>query len=74
MKNKFIKMNNVTDISSFVNEASKVEGDITIVKGRYVINGKSIMGVMSIDISTGATVEYPAEAADFEKFITKFEF
>lgn len=72
-KSKFIKMNSVTDVMNFVKEASKIEGDVTVLKGRYIIDGKSIMGVMSIDMSTGMTVEYPADAVDFENFISQFE-
>lgn len=72
-KSKFIKMNNVTDVMNFVKEASKIEGDVTVLKGRYIIDGKSVMGVMSIDMSTGMTVEYPADAVDFENFISQFE-
>ena len=72
-KSKFIKMNSVTDVMNFVKEASKIEGDVTVLKGRYIIDGKSIMGVMSIDMSTGMTVEYPADAIDFENFISQFE-
>lgn len=72
-KSKFIKMNSVTDVMNFVKEASKIEEDITVLKGRYIIDGKSIMGVMSIDMSTGMTVEYPADAIDFENFISQFK-
>lgn len=72
-KSKFIKMNSVTDVMNFVKEASKIEGDVTVLKGRYIIDGKSIMGVMSIDMSTGMTVEYPADAINFENFISQFE-
>lgn len=72
-KSKFIKMNSVTNVMNFVKEASKIEGDVTVLKGRYTIDGKSVMGVMSIDMSTGMTVEYPADAVDFENFISQFE-
>lgn len=72
-KSKFIKMNSITDVMNFVKEASKIEGDVTVLKGRYTIDGKSVMGVMSIDMSTGMTVEYPADAVDFENFISQFE-
>ena len=72
-KSKFIKMNSVTDVMNFIKEASKIEGDVTVLKGRYIIDGKSIMGVMSIDMSTGMTVEYPEDAIDFENFISQFE-
>lgn len=73
LKSKFIKMNNITDITNFIKEASKIKDDITVYKGRYIIDGKSVMGIMSIDISTGMTVEYPETAIDFEKFISQFE-
>lgn len=73
LKSKFIKMNNITDITNFIKEASKVKDDITVYKGRYIIDGKSVMGVMSIDISTGMTVEYPETAIEFEKFISQFK-
>lgn len=73
MKTKFIKMSNIKDIVNFVNEASKVKSDINVLKGRYIIDGKSIMGVISIDVTTGMIVEYPADAIDFENFISQFE-
>ena len=42
MKIKIIKITSVTDITNFVREAQKVYGDITVKKGRYVVDGKSL--------------------------------
>lgn len=72
MKIKIIKITSVTDITNFVREAQKVYGDITVKKGRYVVDGKSLMGMFSLDGSTGLTVEYPETAYSFEEFIMPF--
>ena len=73
MIKKYIKINTMTDIKAYLAQAQKVKGDITIKKGKYVIDGKSIMGIFTLDTSTGFTVEYPDTATDFDKFITSFE-
>ena len=69
MVSKQICINTIKDMMDFTNEASKVFGDVLIRKGKYVIDGKSIMGIVSIDPSTGVTVEYPEDAAEFEAFL-----
>lgn len=73
MKSKFIKITGITDASALVKNASNVEGEVTLRKDRYVIDCKSVMGIFSIDISTGVTVEYPEDAIEFENFISQFE-
>lgn len=73
MQKMYIKMNNMTDIRAFLEKALIVEGDVTIKKGKYVIDAKSIMGVFTIDLSTGVTVEYPDSAVEFERFLKQFE-
>ena len=69
-----IKIYNVTDVSMLVAQAINIEDkEITITQGRYVINGKSLMGVFSLDLTKEINVEYPAEAYDFENFIKNFK-
>lgn len=73
MKSKYIKITNLKDLSNFVREASKVKGDILVYRGKFCIDGKSLMGMMSIDISDGCRVDYPEEEKDFEKYLLNFE-
>ena len=73
MKTKYIKINSLTDLAKFVKEASKVNGDVLIYRGKYCIDGKSMLGIMSIDISDRCKIEYPEEAIEFEKYIKQFE-
>ena len=74
MKQKYIKIININDLSKFVLEASKVEGDVLVYRGKFCVDGKSLMGMMFINIYNGGRIEYPEDAVEFEKYITQFQF
>ena len=65
-------MNNINDIIELVNQAEKINKDITISKGMYCVDCKSLTGVFSLDLSTGVTLEYPEDAIEFDDFVSKF--
>ena len=74
MKTMTIKIYSIPDVSTFVAKAIKVENnDVTIKQGRYIIDGKSLMGVFSLDLTREITVEYPETAFEFEEFLKKFK-
>jgi phosphocarrier protein HPr len=65
-----ITLPTVQDVKTFVQAASKVSSDIDIVSGRYKIDGKSIMGMFSLDLSKPLAVEIvEKEPGDKKKFI-----
>lgn len=68
----FVKINGITDATELVRQASKVRGDIYVKRGVYCVDGKSIMGIMSIDLSQGVTIVYPGSAEEFEQFIAQY--
>ena len=70
---KTIKLKELSDIYQLVGEASKLEGDVLIKRGKFVVDAKSILGILSIDMSQGATITYPDDAPAFDEFISKFE-
>ena len=51
MKDYSIKINEVEDVKNLVKALSKINGDFDIVDSHYVIDAKSILGVMSLDLS-----------------------
>lgn len=67
-----ISMSNLNDIYEFVRRAMLVEGDITLSRGKYAVDAKSLLGVFSIDLSKDTLLTYPTDAEDFEDFITPF--
>lgn len=51
-----IKINSIDDIKKFQNEVLKFESDIDIVRGRYIVDAKSTLGIFAIDLSTSIDV------------------
>ncbi len=51
MKSVKVSINTIEKIKSFVNDITKFEYDFDLVSGRYVVNAKSIMGILSLDIA-----------------------
>ena len=50
MRRMKIKLNTLNDANSFVKAIDKYDYDIDAVCGRYVIDAKSIMGLLSLGI------------------------
>jgi len=52
--------------SLLVSEASKYASEIKLIKNDRTVNGKSIMGVLSLGVTTGETLIITAEGPDEE--------
>ena len=50
MKTVQISLNSIDKVKSFVNDITKFDVDFDLVSGRYVIDAKSIMGLLSLGI------------------------
>ena len=46
MKTVRISLNSIDKVKSFVNDLAKFDVDFDLVSGRYVIDAKSIMGIL----------------------------
>ena len=57
----------------FVQRANKFSSEITIVKGRQKINGKSIMGIMMLAAGAGSKVTVIANGDDADLAIIELE-
>ena len=47
---KNIKLATISDVRDFVNAVAAFEDEIDLQSGRYVVDGKSIMGIFSLDL------------------------
>ena len=64
MRNRItIYLSQVERVKEFVEAANKFESDVDIIMGHYVVNAKSIMGVLSLDLSGAIDVEIHSENA-----------
>lgn len=46
-----IKLNMINDVKEFLNESIKIQEDVDLVKGRYTVDAKSVIGVFTLDLS-----------------------
>ena len=69
MKTVSISLNSIDKVKAFVNDISKYDFDFDLVSGRYVIDAKSILGVLSLDFTKVLTVEFSGENPGFEEFL-----
>ncbi|MFH1304830.1 MAG: HPr family phosphocarrier protein [Candidatus Omnitrophota bacterium] len=53
----------------FVQLANKFESDITIIKGKQEVSGKSIMGILMLAAEKGSKITIFAEGSDAEEAV-----
>ena len=51
-----IFLKTLDDVRNFVGIAATKDYDIELLSGKYVVNAKSVMGVLSLDLTTPITV------------------
>jgi len=71
MKQKRVFLATIEDAKQFVAAATKCDFDIDIYYNRIIIDAKSILGVLSLDLTRVLTVEYDCENEEFEAFLKK---
>ena len=71
MKQKKIMLPTLEDAKAFVTAAMKCDFDVDIFYNRITIDAKSILGVLSLDLTKVLTVAYNGENEEFEAFLDK---
>ena len=67
-----IKLNATEEVQEFVNAATKCDFDIDIYYNRFLIDAKSILGILSMDLTKVLTVECHGENKEFDRTLKKF--
>ena len=57
----------------FVQTANQFESEIEILKDEIIVNGKSIMGIMTLAAEAGSTVIVRARGEDADKALVEIE-
>ena len=57
----------------FVQIANKFDSDVTVMKGKTKVNGKSIMGIMMLEAPRGAKVTIITKGEDAQAAMTELE-
>ena len=69
MTQKRIVLPTIADAKAFVAAAMKCDFDINVFYNRVIIDAKSILGVLSLDLTKVLTVEFYGENEEFESFL-----
>lgn len=64
MKSVQIRLSTIADVRDFVNIVAKTDADIDLQSGRYIVDGKSIMGIFSLDLLSPITLTVHSDDAD----------
>lgn len=72
MKQRKVRFGELQDAQEFVRQAEKCEFDIDVFYNRIIIDAKSILGVMSLDLTNVLTVEYQGDNSTFEQFLDQY--
>ena len=68
-KQKKIKLTSIMDVKEFVTVAGECDFDVNIFYNHFVVDAKSVLGVLSLDLSKALTVEYDGEDRAFEEIL-----
>ena len=52
-----VNLNSIEKVKEFTDRVQKLDEDIDLVSGRYVVDAKSILGIFSLDLSKPIRVE-----------------
>ena len=66
-----VALKSVNDVKAFVNITFRAEKDVDILCGKYHIDGKSIMGIFSLELDKPIEVEL--DDHDAEKLLGELE-
>lgn len=69
MKEVKIKLSSMQDAKDFVRLAGKCDFDIDLYYGHMMIDGKSLIGVLSMDLSKVLLLKYDGSDAEFEAYV-----
>ena len=72
MSERKIKLTELDEVKEFVRAAEQCDFDIDVFYNRVIIDAKSIMGVLSMDLTRELTVKYGGKDLQFENVLSKY--
>lgn len=69
-----VMLNSIDKAKRFVNITSRVDGDVFLQSGRYIIDAKSIMGIFSIDLTKPLEMSFEkCSDGERDKYLEKIQ-
>ena len=67
-----VRFYNVEQIRQFINIIDKIDADFDLGSGQRIVDAKSILGVLALDLSGPLRLRYHSNVADIEEKIAPF--
>ncbi len=68
----YVQLGQIQDVKEFVNIIIQIDGDFDLALDRYVVDAKSIMGILSLDLSKKLQLRIDTSQEDVLEQIKKF--
>lgn len=73
MKKLKVYVNAISDVTNFSDIASKSKYDLTLCSNRYRIDAKSLLGILSLNLSQPIILQYDEIEPEILEEMKKFE-
>ena len=67
-----LKLKDMNEVKRFVDITSQYSEDMALVHGRYVVDAKSILGVLGLDLNRVLTVACHGYSEEFDGYVKQF--
>ena len=68
-KQRKIKLTSIMDVKEFVTVAGECDFDVSILCNHMIVDAKSVLGVLSLDLSKALMVEYDGNDRALEEIL-----
>ena len=68
MKSVYIKLTTIEDVNSLVRTLLAFDGEVDLESGRYIVDGKSLLGIFSLDLTKPVKLIFHDETKAEELF------
>ena len=72
MTEKRIRLSGTNEVREFVREAEKCDFDIDISYNRVIVDAKSFLGILAMDLNQVLTVTYVGRNSNFENVLKRY--
>lgn len=75
MVTKKVRFNSVDDVKNFCNAAGHCEFNMDLASGRYLVDAKSLMGILSLSLDKSVNLQIQVDTEDeCAKFLQNIDF
>ena len=72
MRSVYVSLPTVKVVQNFVAQISKLEGDFDLIDGRYILDAKSLLGILSLNLNKPLKLIIEKDTEETMQIIEKF--